>query len=64
MVPAMGQAQQYHLYVVPTAGVSIGKDGRGPQLQVAAAAVGAVGIFSGEGCWVLPDLFLPCECGG
>lgn len=64
MVPVTGQAQQCSLYVVPSAGVGIGKDDRGPQLQVAAAAVGAVGIFSGEGCWVLPDLFLQWGCRG
>lgn len=37
--------------------VSTSKDGRGPQLQVAAVAVEAVGIYSGKSFWTPPDLF-------
>lgn len=56
VVPASGQAQQCSLCAVPSAGVSMSKDGRDPQLHMAAVAVGAVGVFSGESCWAPPDL--------
>lgn len=49
VLPATGQAQQCSLRDLP-AEVSVSTDGRDPQLQVAAAPAGAVGVFSGEGC--------------
>ena len=57
LVPVTEQAQQCSLSAPPPAGISAGKDGRSPQLQVATMAVGNVGVFSGECFWASADLF-------
>lgn len=57
MVPAAGQTQQCSLCEAPSAGISTGKDCGYPPLQVPKVAVGAVGVFSGGGCWIPPDVF-------